>query len=248
MNDCDRRRYEKAKTAYEALMKFYPLTVENLDDEIWRPIEGYEDYQVSNFGRVKSFKQGKIIIRKPALNMQGYLYVILHKDGKQKPFRINRLVALAFIPNPDNKPEVNHKVGCKLNNYVGNLEWVTSSENQRHAFDNGLQKGIQGEEHVSAKLTNEQVEYVRDNPNNLTQKKLGEMFGVDKTTISEIQLGKTYKNAGGKIRGNIDNRIPNEIRAAIRSEYVKGKYGCGCYALAKKYGVNPKTILKIVHE
>ena len=243
MNDCDRRRYEKALPAYEALMKFYPLTVENLDGEIWRPIEGYGAYHVSNFGRVKSLK-GNVKILKPQFNTNNYLYVNLCKDGKRNLFLIHRLVALAFIPNPNNKPEVNHQNGHPMNNYVGNLEWVTSSENKQHAFNTGLQKS--GAEHHFAKLTNEQVVYIRENPDGLNQYELAEKFGVQQSTISEIQRGKKYRHVVGSIRPKFG--VPEEIRDQIRAEYKAGVRGCGAHVLAKKYGVHHQTILKIVHK
>ena len=238
-----RRAYEKAKPAYAALMKFYPLTTDDLDGEIWRPIAGYDAYHVSNFGRVKSFYNCKIIIRKPVLSMTGYLNVNLSKDGKKKWFSVHRLVAQSFIPNPDNKPEVNHIDGHPMNCYVGNLEWSTSKENQQHALANGLR--AQGEEQVQAKLTNEQVGYIRNNPDRLNLEQLAEKFGVRPATISRIQLGQKYKNAGGSIRPK--RGVPEDIRAKIRAEYKKGVRGCGCYALAKKYGVDHSTILRIVN-
>ena len=248
----DRLKREKAKPAYDALMKFYPLTVEDLPDEIWRPVPNYEQfYHVSNYGRVKSFCNGKIKILKPSLN-RGYLYVALFKDSKRKDFRVNRLVALTFIPNPLNKPEVNHKFGCKLNNYVGDLEWATAKENTQHAHNTGLAKNAQGEEHADAKFTNEQVIYIRENPDGLTINQLAEKFGVHFATISDIQLGRRYKNTGGKIRKpkkpGESQRLPEELRKQIRAEYKAGVVGCGSHALAKKYGVNKTTILNIVHE
>ena len=244
----DRRKYEKAKPAYAALMKFYPLMIENLDGEIWRTVPDYENYQISNFGRVKSLWKSKAKILKPAF-CNGYLRVDLCKDGKQKLFRVHRLIAQAFIPNPEGKPQVNHKDGHPMNNYVENLEWATSSENQRHAFDTGLQIALKGEEHGEAKLTNEQALYVRNNPDNLTGKQLAEKYGVTQITISEIQRGKTYKNAGGSIRkAQKKVRLPEDIKQQIRSEYQKGVVGYSSYALAKKYGVAPSTIWKIVND
>ena len=244
MTEADRRRKEDAKPAYAALMKFYPFTLENLDGEVWRPIVGYKNYQISNFGRVKSFKQDKIIIRKPKLNVQGYLRVDLCKGGKQKDFRVHRLVAQAFIPNPDNKPEVNHIDGYKMNCFVGNLEWATRLENQRHALANNLIK--LGEDSINAKLINEQVKYIRQNPDKLTTTKLAAKFGVTQTVISNIQLGKIYKNAGGSIRPK--RGVPEDIKQKIRAEYVFGSKEFGSRALAKKYGVAHSTILNIVRE
>ena len=101
--------------------------------EEWRDIQGYEGlYMVSNLGRVKSLnyhRTGKERIMKPSDNGHGYLFVVLCKDGKDKNCRINRLVAQAFLPNPDNLPEVNHKDENKYNNCVENLEWCDRSYN-----------------------------------------------------------------------------------------------------------------------
>lgn len=107
----------------------------------WRDVPGYEGlYQVSDSGLVlglpKRTSSGRII--KPHQNADGYLTVCLSKDNQKTTFRVNRLVALAFIPNPDYKLEVNHKDGDKKNNNVSNLEWCNRSENERHAYASGL--------------------------------------------------------------------------------------------------------------
>jgi hypothetical protein len=108
--------------------------------EIFKDIEGYEGlYQVSNLGNVKSYhkyKEGKIL--SPGLKTEGYKYVHLHSG---KNFYIHRLVAQAFLPNPLNKPQVNHINGIKADNRLDNIEWATSSENRIHAYKTGLQKG-----------------------------------------------------------------------------------------------------------
>ena len=107
-------------------------------EEIWKTIEECEDYQISNFGRVKSFKydkeNGRII--KPSRSTKGYLQLDLRLDGRKGENRIHpsihRLVAKAFIPNPDNLPQVNHKDENKENNHVDNLEWCTNEYNGRY--------------------------------------------------------------------------------------------------------------------
>lgn len=109
-------------------------------EEIWKDIDGYDGaYQVSNLGRVKSFKCKEPRILKP-WSAAGYLQVELWSNGIGKRFKVSRLVAFAFIPNPENKPEVNHVDRNKLNNCVENLEWATRLENQRHAIVTGLRK------------------------------------------------------------------------------------------------------------
>ena len=105
--------------------------------EEWRDIKGYEGYyQISNLGRVKSLPRDvgsnrckKEIIMKTSIDKDGYEHLVLCKDGKQKHFRVNRLVAQAFIPNPNNYPVVNHKDENKTNNRVENLEWCTITYN-----------------------------------------------------------------------------------------------------------------------
>lgn len=118
--------------------------------ELWKSIDNYEGlYQVSTEGRVKSLArtivrsdgQTKTIgekLLKPSTAINGYQLVNLCRNGRQKTKKIHRLVAKAFIPNPMNKTEINHKDGHKNNNRVLNLEWVTPKENIRHALDTGL--------------------------------------------------------------------------------------------------------------
>lgn len=106
-------------------------------EEIWKDVIGYEGlYKVSNLGNVMNLKRNKILkLRK----RMGYNSVILYKNNEPKSQRVHRLVGFAFIPNPFNKPQINHKNGIKDDNRVENLEWVTLSENRQHAYDTGLQ-------------------------------------------------------------------------------------------------------------
>lgn len=118
--------------------------------EEWRPIEGYEGlYEVSSEGRIKSCRRTTITasgkrhavperILKHDIDSYGYHHVGLHKNGREKTFAVHRLVALAFIPNPDNRPTVNHLDGDKSKNSVSNLEWTTHKENIAHALSTGL--------------------------------------------------------------------------------------------------------------
>lgn len=215
-------------------------------NEIWKPVVGYEGYEVSNLGRVRSFKHGRERIMKLTSNGRGYMQLELCRNGEIKHHTVHRLVAQAFIPNPENKRDVNHIDGNKLNNHIENLEWATPHENNLHAYKTGLTP--HGEDTYNAAFTNEQVEFIRSNPGNLTGKQLAEMFGVGQTAISSIQRGKTYKNAGGVIRDKIDIRTPDEICKQIRSKYKPGVRGHGSHALAKKFGVSSSTVLRIVRE
>ncbi|MBO7713047.1 MAG: HNH endonuclease [Methanobrevibacter sp.] len=110
-------------------------------EEIWKEVDGFEDYFVSSFGRVKSAKFGYEKIISTRLDSKNkYMLVCLCKKGKTKMSLVHRLVAKAFIPNPDNKPEVNHKNCITYDNRVENLEWVSRKENMKHAYDKGRTK------------------------------------------------------------------------------------------------------------
>ncbi len=100
-------------------------------------IKGYESYFVSEYGDVFSTKRNKYLTK--SFN-NGYAKVIIKVNGVCNNKSVHRLVAEAFIPNPENKPQVNHIDGNKSNNHVSNLEWCNQSENNKHAFRNGLMK------------------------------------------------------------------------------------------------------------
>lgn len=115
--------------------------------EIWKDIKGYEGlYSVSNRGRIKNAKR----ILKPSNNGNGYMLIGLRKRGKRKNFYIHRLVALAFIENPENKPVINHKDYNRKNNDVNNLEWITVKENVNYSINN-----MRGKEHKGFSNTGE---------------------------------------------------------------------------------------------
>jgi len=163
-------------------------------EEIWKDIVGYEGlYQVSDFGNVKSLnfnKTKKEKLHKPFLS-NGYLRVIFSKNNVQKKFTIHRLSATAFIENPLNLPQVNHKDGIKTNNYRNNLEWCTQSENTKHAHKLGL-INQNGTRNHNSKLTEFQVLEIRESK--LSSIKLAKKYNVCFQSISDIKLRKIWKH------------------------------------------------------
>lgn len=170
-------------------------------------------YYVSEFGDVISYKNEKIkhlkvFETKPRKNKkkkrnkkkQGYLYVKLWIDGKTKAAFLHRLVAQAYIPNPDNKPEVNHKNANKHDNYVNNLEWVTSKENKTHARKHKLTDYVKGEDMGRAKYKNSEIEYACQllSENKYTVSKISEMCKVDVDTLYNIRSKGIYYEISSK--------------------------------------------------
>lgn len=143
-----------------------------------------DDYTITRDGKVINKKTGRIV--KPQKNGRGYYRVSI---GKKMQF-VHRLVATNYIPNPENKPYVNHKDGNKTNNCVENLEWVTGKENSAHALEKGLLKTEQ--KHPFAKLTREQVAFIKSH-DEISNRAFGRLFGVSGGTISAIRKGKTWK-------------------------------------------------------
>lgn len=157
--------------------------------EIWKDIEGFEVYEVSNFGNIRrQFKKG-FKLRKP-VHQLGYAHVTLSYKNKFKKYPIHRLVAKAFIPNTDNKPCVNHINGIKTDNRVENLEWCTYSENEKHSFDKlgKITNGI-----IRRKIPLNKISYIKElNKKGFSQRSIAKQFNVSQTTIWLIINEKTY--------------------------------------------------------
>lgn len=165
----------------EVKQEFIEWDESDFESEVWADI-GY-GYRVSNLGRIKNPYNRTL---GGSLHKDGYLFVTI--KGKQKP--VHRYVAEAFIENPQNKPEVNHKDGNKLNNSVGNLEWMTSSENQKHAIEHGLQPKPMNT--YFGKLTKEQRDEIHEKWESGAYKKrqLAEEYGVSYSCIDAILSGR----------------------------------------------------------
>lgn len=157
----------------------------------WKQIEGFEDYYVSNAGQIKS--KNKIL--KHYVHKQGYAYLNVKPNGRLgrgKTFRIHRCVAIAFIPNPDNKPEINHKDGNRTNNYVSNLEWCTRAENISHKFQNEIENSCRGIRNGKAKFTEADIRYILSSNESISN--LSKQFNVRYTTIYSIKNKKSWKH------------------------------------------------------
>ena len=159
--------------------------------EIWRDIEDYEGlYQISNKGRVKSLKYGKERIRTPVINNSGYLNIILYKNTEAQHRLVHRLVAEAFIPNLENKPQINHKDENKLNNCVENLEWIRHIDNCNYGSRN---------ERVADSLSKPILQYSKSGDFIREWKSASEVkrvLGIDNSHIIHCCKGKR-KSSGG---------------------------------------------------
>lgn len=161
--------------------------------EIWRDIEGYEGrYQISNRGRVKSLTRNKIMRLKA--QRHGYKRIGLRTGSDpQKFYMVHRLVAQAFVPNPNNKAEVNHIDGDKANNTSTNLQWVTTSENALHAYKLGLRKPTNGTINGQCKLTESDVFAIRKRvASGETQRRVAQDYDISFQTVNDIVLRKRW--------------------------------------------------------
>jgi hypothetical protein len=169
---------------------------------IWKDIIGYEGlYRISRFGRAKSLEKiidkgrwGKVVFPKKTLIpiKDRYLFVNLYKNKKPTKTSIHVLVAKHFIPNPHNKPEVNHKDGDKYNPHWKNLEWTTHKENSEHASKNNLVARNFGQNNGAHKLTKEDVSVIRNSRYIMSRKELSEMFGVSIKHIDRVRCGERW--------------------------------------------------------
>lgn len=182
----------------------------------WKNIPGTY-YSVSDTGLVRNDKNNMLLRSYKTGKRRNYETVGLYINGNKKNFKVHRLVAEAFIDNPENKPQVNHIDGNTSNNNVNNLEWVTNSENQLHAWKNGLQVKTSPAKTESCRnaskvwiskhpngnncsLTLEQVAEIKMMllDNKLSIPVIADLYGVTRVVIRNIELGKTYKNVNIK--------------------------------------------------
>lgn len=163
-----------------------------MDEEIWKDIPGYEGlYQASNLGRVRGRRKNACKVLSPS-TYNGYYRVNLSRDGKYTTFHVHHLVAFAFLPNPNNYPQVNHLDGNRKNNILSNLEWCSRSQNQIHAFR------VLGRVKTRCKTVIQM-----DDEGNIINKyesisEANRRMGVSTTSIRQAMHGKTKHSAGYK--------------------------------------------------
>ena len=222
-----------------------------------KAIPDHEGYYVTEEGQIlsdrvkgSSNKRGPLRKLTPVIDKKGYCRVKLRNDKTRErdDFLVHRLVGEAFIPNPDNLPEINHKRGIKTDNRVSELEWCTGKENMKHAIETGLYKP-RGEDNGQAKLTWEQVREIRENykpwDREFGGQALAKKYGVGDSTIDTIIRGMTWQNKNYNYKP-LQRKLTSEQAQEIKNSYIPKDPNFGGRALAEKYGVTPGTITHIL--
>lgn len=158
-----------------------------------KPIKGYEfKYKATSDGKIwSSYKNGFL---KPKIDKWGYEVVALRKNGKSRSFLVHRLVALTFIDNPCDLPTVNHIDGNKINNDAENLEWLSVSDNHKHAYKTGLRKSTKGKDKTHKLIPEEVREIRREFSDGASIKTVASKHGISYDYAYKLKVGKARKN------------------------------------------------------
>lgn len=198
-------------------------------------IKGFEHYYITKDGKVynsinskkRKLKQNEYKELKSHIIKSGYNVVVLHNAGVMKPkaYYVHRLIAQAYIPNPENKPEVNHKDGNKQNNHLSNLEWVTKKQNVNHAYSNGLMKSVTKYHNVvtNKKLLNKGLNHYKKYYNVTELKKIWSIKSnlLISRILSENNLGELKDRKYKKVSPYMAEIIKNYIRDIITKKQKK---------------------------
>jgi hypothetical protein len=168
--------------------------------EEWLAVSGFPNAEVSNLGRIRSLFRGKSVIRKPLVHQHGYLTITLQNKTLKKRARIHVLVAEAFLGPKPKGFDVNHKDGNKKNNVADNLEYLTRSDNCKHAFKIGLSYTPfreRGEKHPTAKISDADARAIRKMyRNGISRRAIGEKYGISYYTVWDITAGRRWTHTG----------------------------------------------------
>ena len=178
------------------------------------------NYEVNNIGQVRNKKNNKILL--PELDKYGYCVRNININGKQYLKKVHRLVAQAFIPNPENKPQINHRNGIKTDNRVENLEWATQTENIQHAYRTGLAKGKSGIYNSMNKYSEEQIHLIcKLLEKKIPMKLISKLINFNYKLINEIKNGHKWKHIFSQY--NIDRNYDSKSGIIKKIKYSKLK-------------------------
>lgn len=161
-------------------------------------VKGFEEYfLVNEEGDVYSLRTNKLL--RQHTTKKGYKTISTKIKGKSFCLKVHRLVAMSFLPNPDNKRTVNHRDGNKSNNSLSNLEWATHSENTTHAYESGLMTSYKGEDHIASILTEEQVRkilelYVPGKKGGFGKHKIAKALGLPVSIVDGVVRKRAWKH------------------------------------------------------
>jgi len=159
----------------------------------YKTIPEFPNYEINKCGQIRNKTNGKIKSQYPSNG--GYYFVTLHKENKGgKPRRVHRLLAQAFIDNPENKPCINHIDGCKGNYEMSNLEWCTTAENAKHAKETGLTNNT-GTRNGMSKINERTARLIKSKlASGLTQQKIADNMGISRSLVSAINIGRLWSH------------------------------------------------------
>lgn len=211
----------------------------------WRDVVGYEGlYQVSDDGLVKNKKTGRDLAR---LSTMGYMKVNILKGGRSSYTFVHRLVAFAFVPNPDGKPHINHKNGLRSDNRPGNLEWCTIKENNAHARDVLKSHTVNRKRDSGRSSKDDVLQIVQMYKNGSHGTQIARSFNLDPSTVYNILRGDTWSWLTGITSGDVVRGVSEEKMEAVRRMALDWNSGMTTDELCKKYAATKKYVVSCLY-